>query len=61
MKTTLDMPFEYNAILRDGFWPMSRVAPSFEDQFIDIDDVCEEFNENGYFVHQARDCLVESF
>ena len=26
-------------MLRDGFWLMSRVAPSFEDQFTEIDDV----------------------
>ena len=31
VKAALDMLFEYNATLRDGFWPMSRVSTLFKD------------------------------
>ena len=40
---------------------MSRVVPSFEDEFTEIGDICEEFDEDDHFVGQAQDCLVESF
>ena len=55
------MPLEYNAMLKDGFWPMSRVGPSFEDQFIEAGDVREEYDEDEHFVGQARDRPLESF
>ena len=61
MKTTLDMPLEYNAVLKDGIWPMSRVGPLFEDQFIEAGDVWEEYDEDEHFVGQARDRPLESF
>ena len=61
VRTTLDMPLEYNAVLKDGFWPMSRVGPSFEDQFMEAGDVREEYDENEHFVGQARDHPLESF
>ena len=53
VKTALDMPLEYNAVLKDGFWPMSRVGPSFEDQFTEASDVWEEYDEDEHFVGQA--------
>ena len=61
VKSALDMPLEYSAVLRDGFWPMSRVAPSFEDQYRETGDVCEEFDEDNHFIEQARDHPAESF
>ena len=61
MKAALDMPFEYDAILRDGFWPMSRVSASFKDEFSKTGDICEEFDEDEHFVGQARDYPAESF
>ena len=50
MKAALDMVFEYNAILRDGFWPMSRVSASFKDEFTKIDDICEDSDKDEHFV-----------
>ena len=61
VRTALDMPLEYNAVLKDGFWPMSRVGPSFEDQFTEAGDVREEYDEDEHFVGQARDRPLESF
>ena len=40
---------------------MSRVAPSFEDEFTETGDICEEFDEDDHFVGQARDRPVELF
>ena len=61
VRIALDMPLEYNAVLKDGFWPMSRVGPSFEDQFTEAGDVREEYDEDEHFVGQARDLPLESF
>ena len=33
----------------------------FEDQFMETNDVCEEFDEDDHFVGQAQDQLAESF
>ena len=49
----LDMPLECSVVLRDGFWPMSRVGPSFEDQFTEAGDIREEYDEDEHFVGQA--------
>ena len=57
----LDMPLEYNTMLRDGFWPISRVAATFEDQFTETSDVREQYDEDENFVGLSRDCLLESF
>ena len=54
------MPLQYDVVLRDRFWPTSRVAPSFEDEFIDTSDICEEFDEDDHFVGQARDRPTKS-
>ena len=51
------MPLEYSVVLRDGFWPMSRVGPSFEDQFTEASDIREEYDEDEHFIWQARDHL----
>ena len=53
VKTTLDMHLEYSAMLSDRFLPMSRVEPSFEDQFTETGDVREEYDEAEHFVGQA--------
>ena len=49
MKAALDMLFEYDATLRDGFWPIPRVSTLFKDEFIETSDVLEEFDENEHF------------
>ena len=50
MKVALDMPLVYDVPLKDGFWPMTRVTPSFEDEFTEIGDVCKEYDEDEHFV-----------
>ena len=61
VKAALDLPLQYDGVLRDGFWPTSRVAPSFEDEFTETSDIREEFDEDDHFVGQARDRPAESF
>ena len=61
VKVALDLPLQYDGVLRDGFWPMSRVVPSFEDEFTETGDIREEFDEDDHFVGQARDRPAESF
>ena len=55
------MTLEYSAVLKDGFWPISRVSASFEDQLTKTGDVHEEFDDDHHFVEHAQDCLTESF
>ena len=50
VKAALDLPLQYDGVLRDGFWPTSRVAPSFEDEFTETSDIREEFDEDDHFV-----------
>ena len=57
----MDLLSEYDDTLKDGFWPMIRVAPSFEDEFTEIGIVCEEYDEDKHFIGRAQDCPVESF
>ena len=40
---------------------MLRVVPSFEDQFTEIGDIHEEFDEDVHFVGQTQDHPTESF
>ena len=61
MKATLDLPSVYDETLKDGFWSMTRVAPSFVDEFTEMGNVREEYNEDNHFVGQASDRPVESF
>ena len=49
MKAALDLPLEYDETLKDGFWLMTRVAPSLENEFTKRGDVCEENNEDDHF------------
>ena len=55
MKVALDSPPTFEETLKDGFWPTTRVAPSFEDEFTEIGNVREEYDEDEHFVGQARD------
>ena len=50
MKAALDLPLEYGKMLKDDFWPITRIAPSFENQSIDTSNICEEFYEDKHFV-----------
>ena len=44
------MPLELDEKLKDGFWSMTRVAPSFEDEFIEVIDVDKEYDEDEHYV-----------
>ena len=57
----LDAPTRFDKTLKDGFWPTTRVAPSFEDEFTETSNVREEYDEDEHFVGQARDRPAESF
>ena len=61
MKVALDSPIRFDETLKDGFWPTIRVALSFEDEFIETDNVHEEYDEDQHFVGQTCDCPAESF
>ena len=61
MKAALDLPSQYEEALKDGFWPTTRVAPSFEDEFTKTGNVREEYDEDEHFVCQTCDCLAKSF
>ena len=61
VKTILDLPFEYEGTLKDGFWPSTRIAPLFEDEFTETRNAREEYDEDKPFVGQACDRPTESF
>ena len=61
MKVVLDLPTGFDKTLKDGFWPTTRVAPSFEDEFTETCNVWEGYDEDLHFVGQARDCPAASF
>ena len=61
MKAALDLPSEYDETLKDGFWPTTRVTPSFEDEFMETGNVHKEYEEDEHFVGQACDCPIELF
>ena len=50
MKAILDLLSEFDKTLKDGFWPTTRVAPSFEDEFTKTGNVCREYDEDEHFV-----------
>ena len=58
---TLDAPIGFDETLKDGFWPTTKVTPSFEDEFIETGNVREEYDEDEHFLGQARDRSAESF
>ncbi|KAG0572237.1 hypothetical protein KC19_VG078600 [Ceratodon purpureus] len=47
--------------LRDGFWPLSRFAPSAEDEYLDDGTVREAFAVDEPFIGQHRDRPNASF
>jgi hypothetical protein len=55
VKDALDLPIQPLPSLRDGFWPLSRIASALEDEFIEDGNVREEYNEDDHFVGQRRD------
>ena len=61
MKVALDLPAGFDETLKDGFWPTTRVAPSFEDEFTETGNVREEYDEDEHFIGQTRDRPAKSF
>jgi hypothetical protein len=61
VKDALDLPIQPLPSLRDGFWPLSRIASALEDEFIEDGNVCEEYDEDDHFVGQRRDRPTPSF
>ena len=61
VKVALDLPPTFDETLKDGFWPTTRVATSFEDEFTEAGNVREEYDEDEHFIGQARDRPAESF
>jgi hypothetical protein len=61
VKDALDFPIQPLPSLRDGFWPLSRIASAPEDEFIEDGNVREEYDEDDHFVGQRRDRPAPSF
>jgi len=47
--------------LRDGFWPHFQIAKEMEDQYMDDNQMREEFVEDAHFVGHKHDRLAPSF
>ena len=60
VKAALDLPSKFDETLKDGFWPTTRVAPSFEDEFMETSNLHEEYDEDEHFISQAHNRLAES-
>ena len=60
VKVALDSPPTFEETLKDKFWPTTRVAPSFEDEFTETGNVREEYDKDEHFVGQACDHPAES-
>ena len=52
VNASLKEPIEPSAILKDGFWPSSRVERAEGDELNDDGEVHEEFAEDDAFVGQ---------
>ena len=48
-------------LLRDGFWPISRIVSATENQFIEDGSICKEYDEDDYFVGQRWERPTPSF
>jgi hypothetical protein len=61
VKDALVLPVQPLSSLRDGFWLVTWFTSALEDQFVEDNSVCEEYDEDDYFVGQGRDRLAPSF
>jgi hypothetical protein len=61
VKDALVLPIQPISSLRDGFWPISRIASTIEDVFIEDGNVCKEYDEDDHFVGQRQDRPAPSF
>ena len=60
MKAALDLPSKFDETLKDGFWPTIRIAPSFEDEFMETSILHEEYDEDKHFIGQAHNRFAKS-
>jgi hypothetical protein len=61
VKDALVLPIQSIPLLRDGFWPISQIASSVEDQFMEDGSVRKEYNEDDHFIGQRWDHPIPSF
>ena len=61
VKVALLEPFPVVSILRDGFWPNTRIQPIFEDQLREDGEEREEFGEDEAYVGPLQGCPQPSF
>ena len=61
VRDALSLPMDLPTSLQDGFWPSTRIDRTMEDQFTDGGEVREEYDEDEFFVGQARDRPAPSF
>ncbi len=61
VKNALALPTESYNLLRDGFWPQSRINHTLEDQYNEAGTSREEFDEDEVYIGQRRDRPAPSF
>ena len=61
VKAVLEDPLPISNVLKDGFWPTTRVQASVEDQVADDREDHEEFGEDEAYVGPLRGRLQPSF
>lgn len=61
VKAALEVSIEPSNVLRDGFWPLSRIDATLEDQFAEDGELREEFGEDEAYVGEIRDRPQPSF
>ena len=61
VKVALQEPPQPSNVLKDGFWPTSRVEAIVEDQYAEDGDIREEFAEDDIYVGQMRGRPLPSF
>ncbi len=61
VKNALSLPSESFDVLRDGFWPHTRITRTEEDQYTEVGAMREEFDDDEVYIGQRRDRPPPSF
>jgi len=61
VKLVLQEPVVSSMVLKDGFWPTTRIQSSFANQIAENGKVREEFGEDEAYVRPLRHCPQPSF
>jgi hypothetical protein len=61
MKDALVLSIQPMPLLRDGFWPISRIVSTTKDEFIEDGSVRIEYDEDDRFIGQRLDCPTPLF